>query len=73
MWNPSHEGLEGNELVDEGASRHAALNGAVFDRSLPPYNFQVFERSILLSHMVLFRRLSIGLTNHLVKNKPCLE
>jgi ribonuclease HI len=38
MWIPSHVGLKGNEIVDERA-RHMALNGAVFDRSLPPVYF----------------------------------
>jgi ribonuclease HI len=47
MWIPSHAGLEGNEIVDERA-RHTALNGAVFDRSLPPVDFQGLTRSVLL-------------------------
>jgi hypothetical protein len=55
MWISSHVGFEGNELVDERA-RHAALNGAVFDRPLSPVNFQdtadtadtgIFTHSIL--------------------------
>jgi hypothetical protein len=47
MWIPSNVGLEGNKLVDERA-RHAALNGAVFDRPLPPIDFQGMARSVLL-------------------------
>jgi hypothetical protein len=47
MWISSHVGLEGNEIVDERA-RHAALNGAVFDRPLPPVDFQGLARSVLL-------------------------
>jgi hypothetical protein len=43
MWIPSHVGLEGNEIVDEQA-RHVALNGAVFDRRLPPVDFQGLAR-----------------------------
>jgi hypothetical protein len=39
-------GLEGNELVDE-RERHAALNGAVFERPLPPVEFQGLARSVL--------------------------
>jgi ribonuclease HI len=38
MWIPSHVGLEDNEIVDKRA-RHAAINGAVFDRPLPPVDF----------------------------------
>jgi hypothetical protein len=38
--------LEGNELVDE-RERHAALNGAVFERPLPPVEFQSLARSVL--------------------------
>jgi hypothetical protein len=30
------------------AARHAALNGAVFKRPLPPVDFQALARSILL-------------------------
>jgi hypothetical protein len=44
MWIPSHEV---NELVDERA-RHAPLNGAVFDRPLPPIDFHGLARSVLL-------------------------
>jgi hypothetical protein len=40
-------GLEGNETVDKRA-RHAALNGAVFERPLPPVDFQGLARSVLL-------------------------
>jgi hypothetical protein len=40
-------GLEGIEIVDERA-RHAALNGAVFERPLPPVDSQGLERSVLL-------------------------
>jgi hypothetical protein len=47
MWIPSNVGLDGNETVDERA-RHAALNGAVFDRPLPPVDFQGLARSVLL-------------------------
>jgi hypothetical protein len=47
MWIPFHVGLEGNDIVDERA-RHAALNGAVFDRPLPPIDFQGLARSLLL-------------------------
>jgi hypothetical protein len=39
--------VEVNEIVDERA-RHAALNGAVFDRPLPPIDFQGLARSGLL-------------------------
>jgi ribonuclease HI len=39
MWISSHVGLEANEIVNVCA-RHATLNGAVFDRSLPPVDFQ---------------------------------
>jgi hypothetical protein len=41
MW------LEGNEIVGERA-QHAALNGAVFKRPLPPVDFQDLARSVLL-------------------------
>jgi hypothetical protein len=47
IWIPSHVGLEGNEFVDERA-RHAALNGAVFDRTLPPVDFKGLARFVLL-------------------------
>jgi hypothetical protein len=47
MWIPSHVRLEGNEIVDEWA-RHAAINGAVFDRPFPPLDFQGLARSVLL-------------------------
>jgi hypothetical protein len=47
MWIPSHVGIEGNKIVDEQA-RHVALNGAVYDRPLPPVDFQGLARSILL-------------------------
>jgi hypothetical protein len=40
-------GLDANENVDEWA-RHAALNGAVFERSLPPVDFQGLASSVLL-------------------------
>jgi ribonuclease HI len=40
-WISSHVGLEGNEIVDERA-RHAALNGADFDRPLLPVDFRVW-------------------------------
>jgi hypothetical protein len=41
----AHMGLEGNEIVDERA-RHAALNGAVFERQLPPVDYQGLPRSV---------------------------
>jgi hypothetical protein len=47
MWISAHVGLEGNEIVDERA-RHAALNGAVFERPLPPVDIQGLTRSVLL-------------------------
>jgi hypothetical protein len=47
MWIPIHVGLVGNELVDERAC-HAALDVAVFDRSLPLVDFQGLTRSVLL-------------------------
>jgi hypothetical protein len=47
MWIPSHVGLEGNELTDD-RPRHAALNGAIFDRLLLPVDFQGLARSVLL-------------------------
>jgi hypothetical protein len=43
MWIPSHVGLESNEFVDERAP-YVALNGAVFDRLLPPVHFQSLAR-----------------------------
>jgi hypothetical protein len=46
MKIPSHVGLEGNEIVYERA-RHAALNGAVFDRPLSPVDFQCLARPVL--------------------------
>jgi hypothetical protein len=39
MWISAHVRLEGYKLMDERV-RHAALHGAVFDRPLPPYDFQ---------------------------------
>jgi hypothetical protein len=48
LWIPSHVGLEGNKIVNERA-RHAALIGTVFDRPLPPVDFQGLARSVLLS------------------------
>jgi hypothetical protein len=47
MWIPFHVGLKGNEIVDE-QTRHAALNGVVFDRPLPPMDFKGLARSVLL-------------------------
>jgi hypothetical protein len=47
MWISSHVGLESNEIVDEQA-RQLALNGAVFDKLLPPVDFQGLARSVLL-------------------------
>jgi hypothetical protein len=47
MLISSHVGLKGNEIVDEWA-RHAALNGAVFNRPLPLVDFQVLARFDLL-------------------------
>jgi hypothetical protein len=44
MWIPSHVGFKVNDLVDKGAL-HAALNGAVFDRPLPPVDFLGLARS----------------------------
>jgi hypothetical protein len=46
VWIPSYMGLKGNEIVDEQA-RHAALNGAVFDRKHPPVDIQGLVRSVL--------------------------
>jgi hypothetical protein len=40
-------GLEDNEIVGERA-RYAALNGAAFERPLPPVDFQGLARSVLL-------------------------
>jgi hypothetical protein len=40
-------GFEGNEIVEERA-RHAELNGAVFERPLPPVDIQGLARSVLL-------------------------
>jgi hypothetical protein len=47
MWIPAHVRLQGNEIVDERA-RHAALNGAVFERSLLLVDFQGLASSFLL-------------------------
>jgi ribonuclease HI len=47
MWIQYHVGLGGNELVDKRA-RHAALNGAVFDRPLPLGDLQGLALSVLL-------------------------
>jgi hypothetical protein len=47
LWISSHVELEGNEIVDERA-QNAALNGAFFDRPLPPVDFQGLARSVLL-------------------------
>jgi hypothetical protein len=47
FWIPSQEELEGNEIVDE-QTRQAALNGAFFDRPLPPVDFQGLAKSVLL-------------------------
>jgi hypothetical protein len=41
----AHVGLEGNEIVDKRA-RHAALIGAVFERQLPPVDYQGLPRSV---------------------------
>jgi hypothetical protein len=60
LWNgvkvaiiciPFHVGLGGNELVDE-RSRHVALNGSIFDRQLPPVDFQDLARSVLLRECI---------------------
>jgi hypothetical protein len=47
MWIPVHVGLEDNDIVHK-RTRHAALNGAVFDRPLPPVDLQGLARSVLL-------------------------
>jgi hypothetical protein len=47
LWIPSHVELEGNEILDE-RGRNAALNGAVFDRPLPPVDLKGPARSVLL-------------------------
>jgi hypothetical protein len=47
MWFPSHVRLVGNKLVDGGA-RYASLNGSIFDRPLPPCDYQSFARPVLL-------------------------
>jgi hypothetical protein len=47
MWIPAHVELEGNQLVDERA-RHVELNCTVFERPLPPVDFQGFAKSVLL-------------------------
>jgi hypothetical protein len=47
MWIPAHVELEGNQLVDERA-RDVELNCTVFERPLPPVDFQGFARSVLL-------------------------
>jgi hypothetical protein len=44
-WISYHVGLGGNEFVDKRA-RHAPLNGAVFDRLLPPVDFQGLANSV---------------------------
>jgi hypothetical protein len=43
MWIPAHVGLEGNEIVNV-RGRHTALNGSVFERPLPPVDFQGLAR-----------------------------
>jgi hypothetical protein len=43
MWIPAHVKLEGNEIVDK-RTRHAALNGAAFERPLPPGRFSGFGK-----------------------------
>jgi hypothetical protein len=47
MWITANMGQEGNEIVDE-RTRHAALNGAVFEKPLPPVDFRGLARSVLL-------------------------
>jgi hypothetical protein len=47
MWILAHEGLEGNEIVDE-RGQHTLLNGAVFERPLPTVDFQGLAGSVLL-------------------------
>jgi hypothetical protein len=47
MWIPSHVEFEVNEILDERV-RYPALNGTVFDRPLPPVDFQGLARSVLL-------------------------
>jgi hypothetical protein len=54
MWIPADVRIEGNEIVDERA-RHAASNGAVFDRPLPPMGFQGLARSVLLKEWQMRR------------------
>jgi hypothetical protein len=44
MWIPAHIGFRGQRDCE----RHAALNAAVFARPLPPVDFQVLARSVLL-------------------------
>jgi hypothetical protein len=46
MWIPAHVKLEANEIMNERA-RHAALHVSVFERSLPPVDFQGLARFVL--------------------------
>jgi ribonuclease HI len=47
MWISAHEGLEGNEIVDE-RGQDTALNGAIFERPLLTVDFQGLAESVLL-------------------------